>query len=243
MRSLRPSLLVPVAIFLALACPPNVSRAAPYLGRNAPVAIELLPPPPAADSEAQKTDLEQAARVYAERTPEQVAFGRTQLELTIFCFEPVIGDFFYPHRFPRTEAMFTQVNREISQVAGPAKKHWNRLRPYLADPARFPDTPVRDASASYPSGHATRGVVYARLLAELFPAKRKALLEFGDAAGWVRVQIGVHYPTDVDAGRILGNALAAAFLQSPEFQKDLAAAKAEIASGGRSWLVRNESQP
>jgi len=53
-----------------------------------------------------------------------------------------------------------------------------------------------------------------------------------DDTGWLRILGGVHYPTDMYAGRVLGQALARAFLASPAFQQDLAAVKAEL-SGAR----------
>ena len=243
MHARRPFSPALVAAALLLACQPVGLRADPYLGADVPNVVRLLPAPPAVGSPEQQADLDEAARIYAARTPAQVALGTSQLELTIFSFAPVLGDSFQPGRYPRIEALFAQVATETSAALAPGKKLWNRPRPFVADPARFPDTPFRETSASYPSGHATRGVVYARLLTELFPAKRIALLELGDTVGWVRVQVGVHYPSDIDAGRTLGRALAAAFLRSPAFQKDLAAAKAELASGGRSWLVRRPATP
>ena len=204
--------------------------AAGYLGAGAPDPLVLLPPPPTAGTDEARADLDNTARVYAQRTPEQVALGRFEADLTPFVFAPVIGDFFQPGRFPKTEALFKAVTAESGAITSAAKKHWDRPRPYVAAPDRFPELVVREPSASYPSGHSTRATLYSLLLAELFPEKRYALLEAGRTAGWVRVQIGVHYPSDVYAGRVLGRALAQAFLRSPEFQQALAEARAELAA-------------
>jgi acid phosphatase (class A) len=68
------------------------------------------------------------------------------------------------------------------------------------------------------------------VLAEVFPARRAALLEKGRLIGWTRVEIGVHTPQDIYAGRVLGQALAQAVLRDSAFQQELAAVRAEVAA-------------
>lgn len=204
-----------------------------YLPSGAVDAVKLLPPPPAAGSAEDLFDRESAFRAYTVRTPEQVARGKDQLKLTIFHYAPAIGAWFQTGKFPGTEGLFAQVEKETKTVTNAGKIRWQRARPYVAEPARFPDTIEREETGSYPSGHATRGTVFALLLAELFPDRRDVLLPIGREAGWVRVQGGVHMPQDIYAGRVLGQALAQEFLRSPEFQRDLAAARAELALARR----------
>jgi acid phosphatase (class A) len=43
-----------------------------------------------------------------------------------------------------------------------------------------------------------------------------------------RVVLGVHFPSDVAAGRVLGQAIYAALKEKKAYQDDLAAAKAEF---------------
>ena len=73
----------------------------------------------------------------------------------------------------------------------------------------------------------------ALLLAELFPEQKEAILEVGRQIGWDRVLIGKHFPTDVNAGRVLGQAIVRELLASPAFQHDLAEAKAEAQAAQR----------
>jgi len=204
-----------------------------YLPVKTPDALTLLPPPPSAGSLEARTELDTAYRIYSAATPEELARGESENELTIFHFASVIGPWFQPGKFPKTEALFKEVETEARSVTSVGKSYWKRLRPYNADPALFPHAIEHEerSSYSYPSGHSTRGTTYAYLLAELFPEKREQLLETGRDCGWLRVQGGAHFPSDVYAGRVLGQALARAFLQSPAFQHDLAEAKAEIAAG------------
>ncbi len=220
-----------VALILALAA----RLPAAYLPAGEPDAIALLAPPPAAGSAEEKSDLAETSTVYAGATPAEIALGKEENKLTIFHYAPAIGPWFVPGKFPKTEALFKQVEAETKTVTDHAKNFWKRPRPYHLVPARFPHSIEHESPThySYPSGHSTRGTVFTLLLAELFPAKREAILAKGRETGWLRVQGGVHYPTDIYAGRVLGQELARDFLRRPEFQADLAAARAELAAAGR----------
>ena len=209
-----------------------LQAAGPYLGDGAPDSLTLLPPPPPVESVEDRADRETAFRVYSSHTAEESALGKSEENLTIFHLTPSVGSWFHAGKCPKTEALFKQVETESNVVARRGKIQWKRLRPYVAEPARFPDAIEHETnpSASYPSGHATRATVYALLLVELFPDQREAILAKGRESGWIRVQGGVHTPLDIYAGRTLGQALAQAFLRSPAFQHDFAEVKAEIAA-------------
>jgi acid phosphatase (class A) len=209
-----------------------LQAAGPYLGIDAPDALALLPPPPAVGSVEDRVDRDTAFRVYSNHTAEEATLGKTEENLTIFHLTPSVGSWFHAGKCPKTEALFKQVETESNVIARKGKIQWKRLRPYVAEPARFPDAIEHEPSpsASYPSGHATRATVYALLLVELFPEQREAILAKGRESGWIRVQGGVHTPLDIYAGRTLGQALAQAFLRSPAFQHDFAEVKAELAA-------------
>lgn len=205
-----------------------------YLAPSTLTAVELLPAPPAPGSAEEAADLETTARVYRAGTPAEKAQAKADVKLTIFRFAPALGPWFTPGKFPKTEALFHEVEREAKSVTNAGKRHWERLRPYHADPAQFPDAIEREPKTdySYPSGHSTRATLYSLVLAELFPDHRAELIAIGREVGWLRVVGGVHYPTDIYAGRVLGMALARDFLQNSEFQRDLAGAKEELRAAG-----------
>ena len=206
-----------------------------YLPAGAPDTIALLAPPPNPGSGEDRQDLESTYAVYQAATPAELELSRDENKLTIFHYAPVIGPWFVPGKFPRTEALFKQVEAEAKAATDGAKKFYKRPRPYHVAPERFPHSVEHEDPThySYPSGHSTRGTVFAFLLAELFPDKREALLAKGREAGWLRVQGGVLYPTEVYAGRVLGQELARDFLRSPEFQADLVAVRAELAAAAK----------
>jgi acid phosphatase (class A) len=202
--------------------------AGPYVHGFDPLA--LLPPPPPLGTAEDVADRESTLRIYTARTPEEVALGKSEHTVTIFAFTSAIGPFFLPGKFPQTEALFREVEAETKKIVNTAKNTWKRPRPFVADPARFAEPGDPEKSPGYPSGHSTRGTLFALLLAEIFPEQREAILAKGRNIGWVRVEIGVHTPLDIDGGRVLGQALAREFLRSPAFQADLAAARAEAAA-------------
>lgn len=220
-----------------LAAPLRAAEARYLTSAYIPDGVALLPAPPEPGSAEDHEDLETAYRVYSTRTPEQYALGKAESRLTVFHFARIIGPWFQAEHLPKTDALFKQVELDARIATSRVKAHFKRIRPCNADPTRFSD-PIEPAKTdstmasyySYPSGTTTRSTVFAFLLIELFPEKPDALLAKARESGWLRIQGGVHYPLDVYAGRVWGAALSRAFLANPDFQKDFAEVKAEIAA-------------
>jgi len=196
-----------------------------YLLPGHPDGVALLAPPPVTGSEEAAADLATARLVFKHRTRAEESRANKDAGLSLFLFAPAIGPEFKPGKFPRVEELFNRVKAEISDTINAPKNHWKRARPYEVDPHLALGKP--EDNYSYPSGHSTRGTVYALLMAEIFPENRDALLAIGRDIGWDRVLIGKHFPTDVQAGRVLGQAIFHELMASPAFQRDLAEAKAE----------------
>jgi acid phosphatase (class A) len=197
-----------------------------YLTPGRPDGVALLPPPPAPGSAEEAADLASARGVFKARTPAEEARATKDSSLSIFLFGPAVGPVLQPGELPKTEALFQKVKTDMAAPLDTAKDHWKRLRPYQIDEHLSLGPPEK--SFGYPSGHATRGTVQALLLVELFPEKKEAILAIGREIGWDRVLIGKHFPTDIYAGRVLGQAIVRELLASPAFQHDLAEAKAEV---------------
>jgi len=197
-----------------------------YLAPDRPDGVALLAPPPAPGSAEEAADLASARAVFNGRTPAETARAAKDSNLSIFLFAPAIGPFFQPGKLPKTEALFKKVKKDITEPIDIPKDHWQRRRPYQLDEHLSLGPP--EPSYGYPSGHSTRGTVQALVLAELFPDRKEAILAIGRNLGWDRVLIGKHFPTDIYAGRVLGQAIVRELLASPAFQHDLAEAKAGV---------------
>ena len=116
------------------------------------------------------------------------------------------------------------MRKEIGEPIERPKNHWKRRRPYEMDEHLVFGRPEKNYG--YPSGHASRGMVEALVLAELFPEKKEGILAIGRDIGWDRVLIGKHFPrTSMRA--VCAQAIVRELLASPAFQHDLAEAKAK----------------
>lgn len=168
--------------------------------------------------------------VQRSHTHEQVERARADVSKTVFRFADVLGPAFNEASLPKTAALFNAASHDASIVAKSGKNFFSRARPYIANPDVHPSVPLnpKDGNDSYPSGHATFGYMTAILLAQIVPEKRDAIFARGREYGENRVVDGVHYPSDVEAGRIDGTLVAEALLADPKFQKAFAEAKAEV---------------
>jgi acid phosphatase (class A) len=95
-----------------------------------------------------------------------------------------------------------------------------------ASPCRPVETPA--FSYSYPSGNANFGTTTAILLAAMVPEKRAEIFARGWEYGENRLVAGVHFPSDIESGRISATAMVAVMMQNPAFKSDFAAAKGEL---------------
>ncbi len=153
-----------------------------------------------------------------------------------FSFSDVIGPWFKADNadISLAVALLKNVLDDAEGVIRPAKKNWNRARPFRQDPADIklqtdgPGEVPGPASASYPSGHATDGMVFALVLSDLAPQLKDRLIARGVQYGNDRVVLGVHFPSDVAAGRVLAQAIYAALKEKKSYQNDLAAAKVQF---------------
>ncbi len=193
------------------------------------VSLAFLGNPPADGSPETKAEIETILKLQASRTPDEVARAASEADLHPDAFAGVLGAWFTKENVPATMALLKSVKDDVKLVAKQGKQLWNRPRPPLQD-ARVQPCADLPKTASYPSGHSTLGTTWALVLAQIVPDKQTDLLARGRQIGDDRVLAGVHFPSDVEAGRKLGAAIVKQLLASPAFQADLAKAKAEVAT-------------
>jgi membrane-associated phospholipid phosphatase len=92
-------------------------------------------------------------------------------------------------------------------LAWKEKIKYKRKRPGDSDPSLKPiiNTPL---TFSYPCEHTVTAAAAATMLAYFFPEKADSILQLGHAASQTRVDAGVQFPSDTDAGWKMGEQVA-----------------------------------
>jgi membrane-associated phospholipid phosphatase len=119
-----------------------------------------------------------------------------------------------------------------------AKYTYNRPRPTGVTPLI-----AMPASPSYPSEHAAAAGAAATVLAYLFPEETDFFAAQAAAAGQSRLYAGVHYPSDVDAGLALGEAVGAKVIEWAQSDGSDAEWTGEIPTGPGMWVGENPVTP
>ncbi|ACA16990.1 Acid phosphatase [Methylobacterium sp. 4-46] len=215
---------------------PEAPARQPYLAPGALDTIAVLAPPPQAGTEAEAADRLTFARTRALKgTPRwalataDVAGGARALLADFSC---ALGTSLDSTQLPVTTALLERARLDVAAAVEAPKEHYRRTRPHVGNglPVCVARSERLARSASYPSGHATEGWTFALILASAAPAQATGILRRGRIYGESRLVCGVHWRSDVEAGRTAGAALYAALVASAPFRADLDRARAELAA-------------
>ncbi|MDB5422945.1 MAG: phoC [Phenylobacterium sp.] len=215
---------------------PSSNKVAGYLTADALDGRTILPPPPAADSAYGKAD-----RAYFDDTRALKDTPRWRLAIqdndlwqggALKRFSCAMGVDVSEQATPVAWKMLHRIEVDVRTVGTPAKDFFDRKRPLIGNdkPLCVPREKWMETNASYPSGHSMVAWSWALILSEAVPARADALLRMGQESGESRTICGVHFPSDVEAGRTLGAGMVARLHADPAFAADLAKAKMELAS-------------
>ena len=213
-----------LALVATVAAPPlAVARDQPYLTTQDLDLVTILPPPVV---DRAQEELVLAAQRAA--TPERTELARRDVDESLdTMFGAVLGKPLPAASLPATTKLFDRIGETEEVVVAPTKKAFKRVRPYLSNPEI--KALVRPSiSGSYPSGHTTHVTVAAIVLGGMVPEKRDAIWQRAYDYAQSRVIGGMHYPNDLDGGRLAGTAIAVALQSRPAFRADYEAARREL---------------
>ena len=209
-----------------------------------PDSLSLIPPPPAQGSAGFDRD----ERIYREMLPLEgsprwrmaAADANLKFPDAPNAFACELGIAITQDATPHLFTLLQRTVIDAGQSTYPAKQKYNRSRPFMitGDHTCVPeDEPLLRSNAAYPSGHASLGYVWGAVLAEVAPDRAAELRARGYQFSESRVVCRVHWQSDVDAGRKVGEAVIARLHEDAQFMADLAAARAEVVN------ARGSGQP
>lgn len=186
--------------------------------------------PPAADSAQQKKEIAGIIAKQAHMTADDKATVMAEDHIMpSMIITPVLGAQYTKATHPALFTLLEHAASDAWRISDNAQDYWGRTRPWLTDSrVQLLVSPIK--RPSYPSGHSTTNHVWAHVLSELFPEKREALFKRAYQIGEHRVLAGVHYPSDVEAGKRLAATIYDAIRTDSDFKRELEAARAELAA-------------
>jgi acid phosphatase (class A) len=198
-----------------------------YLDGQTAEFVAQFAAPPAADSALTRAELDELLEMQRTRTPAEVEAARADRKTDASRFYVALG---LPENstLPRVEKLIERAEDDVRLYVRAAKENFRRLRPGEIEERIEPCIDNVREDLSYPSGHSAYGFTTAWLLAELAPERREALLARADEFARQRMICGVHFRSDIEAGRTAAQWLVARLRASPRYADDFAAAAAEL---------------
>jgi len=210
-----------------------------------PNSLAFMPAPPALGSASQAADeaIYQATRALRDTPRWALAVRDANLNFPEApgAFSCALGHSITASTTPHLNALLSRLRADVSLTTARTKDHYKRQRPYLRHGESSCTPAERHKSDSYPSSHAAIGWAWALLLAEIAPHRGEALLRRGIAFGDSRVICGVHWQSDVEAGRLVGAATIARLQANPMFRAQMAHARKEIEQAVAEGIAPTES--
>jgi membrane-associated phospholipid phosphatase len=180
---------------------------------------QFRPPPPPAD---QTPGLNEVISIVQARTPAQAAIARFwnftngsilpggywDTQAFSYILEHQLGEQDAAHVL----ALVNSAGIDATIGCWDAKYHYLVKRPWQLAPIDLPNSALiigRPNHPSYPSGHSCVSSAMAAVLKSFFPEKSATLDDQVTEAGMSRIYAGIHYRSDIDAGRALGTSVAA----------------------------------
>lgn len=179
-------------------------------------SLDDLTGPPAPGSLAAKADMAAVKGAQLLRSPERDAWARRMAD------DGATGMWYDLARRHRQDvgpvqgwlgtALLAATMASNAAVTQVAKQRFDRERPYQVDTSIRPPVDLPHDS-SYPSGHTSSAFAAARVIASLAPTLATEAYALATQVAASRVYAGVHFPTDVVAGALLGTGVAEAALR------------------------------
>jgi len=203
------------------------AQGALYYLEPAQVQMAGFPAAPPAESEVDKADLAALRQLQLKRSQADCDRARSEADASYEEFFSALSPLVKPLP-PRAGEIFLRMKADTDAAVDAVKRRYKRERPFRRDSGLEPCL-GRVGGYAYPSGHAALSRLYGRVLSDLDPGRKAEFMARADEAAWDRVLGGVHHPSDVEAGKRLGDALYDDMRRSPSFRADMETLRRSLA--------------
>ena len=229
----------------------------PYYLENIKLSDFKMQDPPANSSEQTRAELNYLLSLQQQRTkldtessmylagvyysvrikPEDSSYNSYRQNL--FHIGRTLGTWFNPNDLPLTANLIANVWRDASYLIWGFKYKYLRVRPYVLekDLQNLEETNW----AAYPSGHAANSYINAYIYQELAPEFVEVFLKDAYDMAHSREIIGVHYPSDSEASRILARQFVNKLFQNEKFLRDFELVKKEWTEKAKESFIKPAS--
>lgn len=196
-----------------------------------------LPEPPSESSELFANDIKSYKWGKEEREKKNIRKeALREDETSIFAlFSSVLGMKVSKEHTPEIYKLAKTAINDALFAAHKGQEHFKRTKPYVyfheeSLTSKGDGDDFKDKENSYPSGHSTHGWMLALVLGNVAPEHTDALMKCAEQYANLRVIMGRHWKSDIDAGRTLAITIFSKELLTSEYQQQLLKAKAEYKS-------------
>jgi acid phosphatase (class A) len=180
--------------------------------------------PPALDSQAHAADLEAVLIAQMQRSPTEAYAASVDGDMPAPAWAlQALGADYTPEKYPLAFALWEDARADMTKVVDVIKlKGPQRKRPHQQDTRVQPSLSIEGhGSNAWPSGRAAATRVWAGVLSDLFPERAEALKLAAERSAALRVIGGVHYPSDLVAGKRLADEFLRQLRANAEYRKRL----------------------
>lgn len=220
------------------------TKAVGYLDKDVvPASLDLVPAPPVVGSAALALDEQVSREARLLRGSPRFTQATADADLSFPAganqFSCAVDIDIDAAKTPALYRLLERSRIDASAATKAAKNHYQRPRPFMlnGEPTCTPkDEEGLRRNGSYPSGHTSIGWAWALILSEIAPDRADAIQARGRNYAESRLVCNVHWQSDILEGRFMGAAAVARLHDNTAFNKDLLAARREIAAARKAGL-------